>query len=111
MHAMVDKLLAGQAQPEAPTTRPAKEKVRIVIDERDGTIRLFGPPEKVREYKELITDLEEDLAEITEKEEIRVFRPRKVDVTIAAAILEQMFNDIPSSDACASTFSTICNII
>lgn len=99
MHAMVDKLLAGQNEQGAPTTQPAEQKVKIVINERDGTIRLFGPPEKVREYKDLITDLEEDLAELTEKEEIRVFRPRKVDVTIAAAILDQMFNEVSSGQA------------
>ncbi len=71
------------------------EKAQILFDEDQGLIIMVGPESQLDEIGELMDLIIDELEEIEDatKADIRVFRVNHIDVTVAAAILEQMFNE------------------
>jgi len=77
----------------------ATSKVQLRYDEEEGLIIAMGPAHELEEMQKLLDQIigeyermMSDDPDVTERP-IRVFQLQHVDVTIAAAILEQMFNE------------------
>ncbi|MHC4797423.1 MAG: secretin N-terminal domain-containing protein, partial [Planctomycetota bacterium] len=70
-------------------------EVQIKYDDESGMIYMIGPAPQVEEVKEAMNEILRQYEEITPevKQRIRVFPVRYIDVNVAAAILEQMFNE------------------
>jgi len=80
---------------EAAMEAFATSQTQIKYDEDSGLIYMVGPAGDVERLQQVMSDIVERFAEIEEETEsnIRVFRLRHVDVTVAATILEEMFNE------------------
>lgn len=85
-----------EPEPEQERTRPKKtfknQKLRIYVNDVDGTIRLEGPEGIIEDVPDWIEELKEEMEDLPEKPDIRVVRVRYIDVNSAAEILEEMFN-------------------
>ncbi|HPU33626.1 MAG TPA: secretin N-terminal domain-containing protein [Phycisphaerae bacterium] len=72
-------------------------KLQIRYDEDKKAVYIVGPAQDVEAYQKFIEDIAEQIKKLQGVHEtpsdIRVFELTYVDVNIAAAILEQMFND------------------
>lgn len=71
-------------------------KVEVRYDEEKGEIYFIGSVSELQALQKSVDTLIEDankLANIGDEQPIRVFRLNNIDVTIAASILETMFND------------------
>ncbi len=83
-----------QATPPRPTTGPAGQELKrepaTIEVMPDGRLIISGPESAVDEADDIITMLQEDLGI---GEVIRIFKFKYGDVTAAARILEQMFNE------------------
>lgn len=77
------------------------KKVQIRYDEQKKVIYIVGPAQEVEAYQQFIEDIEDQIKKMQGEAEvpsdIRVFELSYIDVNIAAAILEQMFNDKPGT--------------
>jgi len=84
------KIEIGRAAAEAYQTG----NVQVKYDEESGLIYFLGDPSAVQELQDTLDRIIENFEELQEApSDVRVFRLRYLDVSIAATILEQMFND------------------
>ncbi|GMU23449.1 MAG: hypothetical protein AMXMBFR13_35270 [Phycisphaerae bacterium] len=72
-------------------------QLQIRYDEDNGLVYFVGPAHEVEAWKRVMEDvaasLEELEGDLLTASDIRVFEMQYVDVNVAAAILEEMFND------------------
>ncbi len=82
--------MAGRAREgEAPD-----DELKIMIDAERGMIRVTGPERKVTEIEDLIWTLQDEMAAPYGKEmEFKVYKPRHLDVNVASAMLDRIFNE------------------
>lgn len=70
-------------------------QTQILYDEDEGVIVVVGPEAQTDEVGGLVELIVKELEKIEDvtKADIRVWRVRNIDVTLAASILEEMFNE------------------
>ncbi len=68
--------------------------VQVMIDEKTGLIQISGPERRVKEMEDLVKRLQEEMAAPLGKElEYKVYQPKHIDVSVAAALLDRIFNE------------------
>ncbi|MBN1344496.1 MAG: hypothetical protein JXQ73_17535 [Phycisphaerae bacterium] len=80
----------------APATAAGDEgpPVTITIDEATGVVQIKGPDRRVKEMEDLIYRLQEELAPPLGREfEYKVYKPKYLDVNVAALLLDRVFNE------------------
>ncbi len=80
---------------ERSTSRPAEKeraKVKITYDPATRTVRLYGRPDAVNAIADAMSRYFTQVVEGPVEPDIRVYQLRYIDVTVATAILQQMFN-------------------
>jgi type II secretory pathway component GspD/PulD (secretin) len=76
----------------ADANAEALSKVRIFIDPISNSIRVTGPPKLVSEVEFEIKKIMEELDQLPQLPDIRVWQLQHVDPNVAAQVLESMFN-------------------
>jgi len=90
---------ASARESRRTTTEPVRDvgtapELKIIVDEKSGVITLTGPERRVREMEDLIGRIQDEATTTIEKDvEYRVFKPRYLDVSVAAALLDRVFNE------------------
>ncbi|RME40638.1 MAG: hypothetical protein D6788_02920, partial [Planctomycetota bacterium] len=89
----------GEETPEEPgnhkkprTLPEPARKLKIIVNNETGTVRLEGAAGVVDEAPEWIEEIKEEIETLPKLPDIRVVRLRYIDVYTAAEILEDMFN-------------------
>ncbi len=67
-------------------------EVRIVVDHRTNTISFEGPGQAVADAKIALEELMEEMEDTSSLPDIRIWELKHVDPTVAAQVLETMFN-------------------
>ncbi|GJM25387.1 MAG: hypothetical protein DHS20C16_18020 [Phycisphaerae bacterium] len=83
---------AADAKSDDAAKSEALSKVRIYIDPITNSIRVTGPPKLVSEVEYEIKKIMEELDELPQLPDIRVWQLQHVDPSVAADVLESMFN-------------------
>ncbi|HSW44231.1 MAG TPA: secretin N-terminal domain-containing protein [Phycisphaerae bacterium] len=91
------RLAIQQAAMEAYTN----QQTQIKYDEESKMIYMIGPASDIEKIEEVLERIVEQFEEIEEPTDgnVKVFQLKHLDVSVAATILEQMFNDQPQPAA------------
>jgi len=84
---------SGDKPEESKKRKPtASGPVKILVDQDRGALVVEGTSGTLEEITDGMDDLEEEIKDLPEKPDIRIYRVRYIDVYTAEEILNEMFN-------------------